>query len=76
MTRVATIAWNHGRRHLYDWAAVKTVCGKDAPQWPDVDGPVVYEVTRHWMKGDSCANCHLAATSEALDRCRIGKPLT
>ena len=65
--RVATIRWGNGRTHLYRWDAVRTLCGKDAPDdWSLVEGGVTYEATRHYMQRVDCRSCLLAATSEAL----------
>lgn len=70
---VATIQWGkRGKRHLYDWEAVRTVCGKDAPYWPDVDGPVTYWVVNTHRLA-SCANCLTAATAEVIEQCRTDR---
>ena len=72
--RVATIRWGRGRTHLYDWEAVRTVCGIEAPpDWREIDGGVTYEATRHRHTTVNCARCELAATAEVVEHCRTDR---
>lgn len=72
--KYATIQWNYGRTHLYDWAAVRTVCGQYPPEdWTSIDGPVTYHAvspTRLKTKID-CSTCDLMGTTENLEHCQV-----
>ena len=70
--RIATIRWGRGKFHLYDFEAVETVCGKEAPtDWMCVEGGVTYLVTNHYQTTLDCRACVLAATAENLERCDV-----
>lgn len=71
--QVATIGWGKGRTHLYVWEAIKTVCGREAPEdWSEVPGGVTYEATGQYRTRVDCRACQIAATADALDDCKVG----